>query len=278
MVACLRNSAIFFISKQTVMPALSESFKTEYQHLFDTCIIRESKYPLLDKCVQTIVAGKNQYDAISEATGIPWYFIGIVHNMESSCNFNKHLHNGDPLTARTVQVPKGNPKKGNPPFSFFESAVDALNIEGFTQLSDWSIAGILYSFEKYNGFGYRKKNINSPYLWGGSNQYSKGKYVKDGMFDPQAVSSQIGTGVILRRMSELQIAVAGALDGISQVKNLGSQVIYDPKNYHLNAEQLQRLLNSVGQQLRIDGFAGRNTSDAYQRVTGNYLTGDKINE
>lgn len=257
------------------MAALSESLKTGYQRLFDTCVIREGKYPVLDKCVQTIVAGQKQYEAISAATGIPWYFIGIIHNMECSCNFNKHLHNGDPLNARTAQVPKGNPKKGNPPFSFFDSATDALNVEGFTQWADWSIGGMLYCFEKYNGFGYRKKNINSPYLWSCSNQYSKGKYVKDGIFDPQAVSSQVGTAVILRRMSELQIAVAGELDSISQIKKLGNEVIYDPKNYHINAEQMQKLLNSVGQQLRSDGFAGRNTSDAYQRVTGNYLKGDK---
>ncbi len=257
------------------MPVLSDSLKIGYQHLFDTCIIRESKYSVLDKCVQTIVAGKGQYEAVSAATGIPWYFIGIMHNMESGCNFNRHLHNGDPLIARTVQVPKGNPKKGNPPFTFFESATDALNVEGFAQWTDWSIAGMLYSFEKYNGFGYRKKNINSPYLWGCSNQYSKGKYVKDGVFDPQAVSSQVGTAVVLRRMSELQIAVAGELDRISQIKEMGSEVIYDPKKYHLNAEQLQELLNGVGQQLRVDGFAGRNTSDAFQRVSGKYLKGDK---
>ena len=256
------------------MPAFTEPLKTEYQRLFDTCIIRESKYPVLDKVVQTITAGKNQYEQISEATNIPWYFIGITHNMESGCNFKKHLHNGDPLTARTVQVPKGYPKKGNPPFSFFDSAVDALQLEGFAKWTDWSIGGMLYSFEKYNGFGYRKNNINSPYLWSCSNQYSKGKYVKDGVFDPQAVSSQVGTAVILRRMSELQIAVAGELDILSQVKDIGSGVKFDPDKYHLNAEQLQKLLNAAGQHLRVDGKAGRNTSDAYKRVTGSFLSGD----
>ncbi len=256
------------------MPLLTDSLKTDYQRLFDTCIIREGKYPVVDKCVQTIVAGKAQYEPIAATTNVPWYFIGILHNMECGCNFNKHLHNGDPLAGRTVQVPKGNPKNGNPPFTFFDSAVDALNIEGFAQWPDWSISGMLYSFEKYNGFGYRKNNINSPYLWSGSNQYSKGKYVKDNVFDPQAVSAQIGTAVILRRMSELQIAIAGEKDLISQIKNLGEEVIFDPTNVHDNALQLQKLLNSVGQQLRIDGMAGRNTSDAYQRVTGNYLKGD----
>jgi hypothetical protein len=196
--------------------------------------------------------------------------------MECSCSFNKHLHNGDPLAGRTVRVPRGYPKKGNPPFSFFDSAVDALNVEGFTQWPDWSISGMLYCFERYNGFGYRKKNINSPYLWSGSNQYSKGKYVKDGVYDPQAVSSQIGTAVILRRLSELQIAIAGEIDTISVIKDFGRKVKFDAEHYQSDAEQLQRLLNAVGQQLRIDGFAGRHTSDAYHRVSGSYLEGDEL--
>ncbi|MEO6288534.1 MAG: hypothetical protein ABIO76_01360 [Ginsengibacter sp.] len=256
------------------MAAFSVTIKTEYQRLFAGCVIREAKYAMIDSCVKTITGGKQQYEAIAAASKIPWYFIGIVHMMECSCNFKKHLHNGDPLTAKTVRVPKGYPKNGNPPFTFLDSAIDALNVEGFTQWSNWSIAGMLYCFEKYNGFGYRKKNINSPYLWSGSNNYSKGKYVKDGIFDPQAVSSQVGTAVILRRMSELQIAIAGEKDSISTIKDLGKEVKFEPDQYHLNAEQLQRLLNAVGQQLRIDGFAGRHTSDAYQRISGDYLEGD----
>jgi lysozyme family protein len=256
------------------MPALTEAFKLEYQHLFDSCQINSNRYPVITRCVQAIANGKPQYDAIATHTGIPWYFIGIVHKMECDCNFSKHLHNGDPLTARTLQVPKGRPKTGNAPFTFFDSAVDALTLEGFTQWNDWSISGMLYCFERYNGFGYRSKGIHSPYLWSFSNHYTKGKFVKDGVFNSNAVSEQIGTAVLLRRMSELQLAIAGEKDLLTQIKELGPQVVFDPDHYRAAAERLQRLLNSVGQHLKTDGKAGRNTSDAYQRITGKYLKGD----
>ena len=256
------------------MPALTETLKSEYQHLFDTCMIKKAKYPAVDNCVQTIAAGKIRYQEISALTDVPWYIAGILHYLESGCDFGRHLHNGDPLTARTVHVPKGRPKIGAPPFSFLESAVDALRLEGFVQWKDWSIAGMLYCFEKYNGFGYRSKGINSPYLWSFSNHYSKGKYVSDSVYDPDAVSTQAGTAVILRRISELQIAIAGEKDLISQIAMLGKDVSLDPEHYHVAAEKLQKLLNSVGQHLRIDGKAGRNTSDAFYRVTGRYLKGD----
>lgn len=258
------------------MPALTETLRSEYQRLFDTCMIKAGKYRAVDACVSTITNGKTVYETIAAQTGVPWYFIGVIHKMECDCNFKTHLHNGDPLTARTTHVPKGRPKNGVPPFTFSDSAIDALTIEGFTEWTDWSISGMLYCFEKYNGFGYRSKGINTPYLWSFSNQYTKGKYVADNKFDPAAVSQQIGAAVILRRMSELGIAIAGKLDLISQIKELGAQVHFNPGNYNKDAERLQKLLNSAGQHLRIDGKAGRHTSDAWQRISGSYLDGDPM--
>ncbi|MFL5807911.1 MAG: hypothetical protein ACJ749_00240, partial [Flavisolibacter sp.] len=188
--------------------------------------------------------------------------------------FTTHLHNGDPLTKRTTHVPKGLPKNGNPPFAWADSAEDALRLKSLDTWSDWTVPGVLFQMERYNGFGYRPRGIHSPYLWSFSNHYSKGKFTADGLFDSTAVSKQIGAAVLLRRMSEKQVAIAGDIDIITQIKKLGEQVVFDPDNFHANAEQLQEMLNKVGQHLRLDGKAGKNTSDAYQRVSGKFLQGD----
>jgi lysozyme family protein len=135
---------------------------------------------------------------------IPWYFIACIHHLESSFNFKGHLHNGDPLTALTVQVPSGRPKVNHgPPFTFEESAVDALKFKGFDKINSWKLAVILRNLEKYNGFGYfRYRKINTPYLWSYSGHYTKGKYTSDGKYDSNAVSKQMGSAVILKRMEE----------------------------------------------------------------------------
>lgn len=142
--------------------------------------------------------------AISASGSIPWYFIACVHYLECSFSFKKHLHNGDPLTGYTVQVPAGRPKVGHPPpFTFKESAVDALKFMGFDKVRSWILPFMLRKLEAYNGFGYFKyRKINSPYLWSFSNHYTKGKYVKDGKYDKDAVSKQMGSAVILKRMEE----------------------------------------------------------------------------
>jgi hypothetical protein len=108
------------------------------------------------------------------------------------------------LRTRTVQVPPGRPLNGNPPFSWEESAIDALEYDGLTTWNEWSIEGICYRLEMYNGLGYRiyHPEIKSPYLWSFSNQYTKGKYKADGRFDPDLVSQQCGAMGILKRMEE----------------------------------------------------------------------------
>jgi lysozyme family protein len=145
----------------------------------------------------------SNYSLFNNGGSIPWFFIACVHYMECSFSFNKHLHNGDPLTGYTVQVPAGRPKVGHgPPFTFEESAVDALKLMKYDKVTNWSLPYILQKLEGYNGFGYAKKGINTPYLWSFSNQYTKGKYVKDGVFSADAVSQQLGAAVILKRMED----------------------------------------------------------------------------
>lgn len=42
--------------------------------------------------------------------------------------------------------------------------------------------------------------INSPYLWSFSDQWTKGKFVADHKFDPNATSKQCGAAVMLRAL------------------------------------------------------------------------------
>lgn len=154
----------------------------------------------VDATVDRIDANATRYHAVADPVAIPWYVVGFIHYLEASLSFRRHLHNGDPLTARTVHVPKGRPRSGKPPFTWEASARDAIRYEGLDKVTDWSLTGTLYQIEKYNGFGYRLHGIHSPYLWSFSNHYTRGKYAADGKFDPDLVSTQIGAAVLLRVM------------------------------------------------------------------------------
>jgi lysozyme family protein len=152
--------------------------------------------------VAAILAARDRYAAVAETTGVPWQVIGVIHQRECSGDFNCHLHNGDPLAARTVDEPAGRPTAGNPPFTWDVSAVDALSYDGFLHLDLWSdVPTALYRIERFNGLGYRSHNLLSPYIWAGTDRYTKGKYGSDGHFDPELVDQQPGCAGMLRLLS-----------------------------------------------------------------------------
>lgn len=182
-------------------PALAQ----DYVRLFLTLAPNDSK--AVAKQVAQIAAGQARYQVVANRlTNIPWFVIGLIHSLESDLDWNTHLHNGDPLTKRTTHTPRGRPALGNPPFSWEQSAQDALIYDGLDEWNDWSIAGILFELEKFNGAGYRSRGINSPYLWAGSQHYSKGKFIADGKFSKTAVSDQLGAALLLH-----SLCVSGAV-------------------------------------------------------------------
>lgn len=182
---------------------LTPKLKKEYEDLFATCIIKPEKQASVEKLVGTITANRTRYEAVESLTGVPWYVIAAIHSLEGSLSFKTHLHNGDPLTAKTVHVPKGRPVAGSPPFTWEESATDALKFDNLTGVKNWNLATILFKLEGFNGFGYRTKHpeVLTPYLWSFSNHYLKGKFVADGKFDPNFVSKQSGAAAIFKQMA-----------------------------------------------------------------------------
>ena len=183
-------------------PKFTAALAKEYSDLFNRCKIAADKMAEVEEVVQRILQYQNRYASIAAQSTVPWYVIAVIHNMECGLDFTKHLHNGDSLKRRTVNVPAGRPKTGQPPFTFEVSALDALAYDKLTEWNDWSIGGICYKLEGFNGWGYRARDINSPYLWSYSNVYTSGKYVADNKWSGTAVSRQCGAAVILRSMSD----------------------------------------------------------------------------
>lgn len=181
-----------------------EMLKTEYEEKFAGCTFKPGKLSQIQNIATAITHNRPKYETVGRPLNIPWFVIGCIHSLETSLNFTTHLYNGDPLSARTVHVPAGQPTVGNPPFTWEESASGALVYQGWNHWHDWSVAGCLFKFEGFNGFGYRKSTINipSPYLWSFSTYYIKGKFDKDGHYDAGLVSDQCGAGVILKELIE----------------------------------------------------------------------------
>lgn len=186
------------------------SLKKQYGQLWRSIEIKPDWRNRLDTAANKIIVNKSQYQRVERETGVPWYFVGVIHMRESGCNFLTHLHNGDSLKARTWRVPAGRPKTGSPPFDWYFSAADALRMKGLDKLPGWDIETILYQLERYNGFGYRQyhKATLSPYLWQGTGHYGDhdspaGKYVADGKWSATEQDKQCGAAAVLKVLEEM---------------------------------------------------------------------------
>lgn len=152
-----------------------------------------------------LVAAKGRYQAVSAKTGVPWFVIAGIHQRESSQNFARSLAQGDPWNQVSTHVPKG---RG--PFDSWEAAaIDALvNCPPYAaRWKDWSPGGTMTLLESYNGLGYFRKGIPSPYIWSGTDQYQRGKYVADGVFDANAVDKQLGCAGLILAMQALDPSI-----------------------------------------------------------------------
>jgi len=182
-----------------------DSIADDYRKLFTTCEIRAEKKSEVAWYVTKITDStrRKSYEQVFEETCVPWFFVAIIHGMECGFDMQSHLHNGDSLKKKTVQVPKGRPAQWLPPSDWVSSAVDAIRYDKLDEKPDWDLAHMLYRWEAYNGWRSRVLyKINTPYLWSFSNQYTKGKFVADNVWDGNAVSKQCGAAVMLKALVE----------------------------------------------------------------------------
>lgn len=176
-----------------------EEVRNGYTNLWDKAKVNPARKDELLALWRRMKVNRPAYIELGDALGgIPWWFIAFLHYRESNLDFSKHLHNGDPLSARTVREPPGRPAVGKPPFNFYDSAIDALRLKRFDEVIDWSIPHALFLAEKYNGFGYYSTGINSPYVWSGTDLYSSGKFYEDHKFSPNVVDKQLGLAGVLK--------------------------------------------------------------------------------
>jgi|GEM_PF-1771211 len=146
----------------------------------------------LAKFKENYEQNKQRYKAVEEKTGVPAELIASLHWRESTGSFGTYLHNGDPLGTPTTHVPKGKLF-----YNWEDAAVDAL-MSKTNNINKNDISSYYDYAERYNGLGYKSKGLPSPYVWAGTTNYSKGKYVADHKFDANAVDKQLGVAVMLK--------------------------------------------------------------------------------
>jgi lysozyme family protein len=233
-------------------------------------LTREAEFT---KPAKVAVANKGRYLAIARSAGMPdiaWVFIAVSHYRESSQDFSRSLAQGDPWNAISIHVPADR----GPFKSFEDAAVDALvKCSPYAaKLKDWSIGGTLTNLERFNGVGYAARGVPSAYVWSGTDQYHSGKFVADGVYDPNKVDAQLGVAGLIMAMMQFDPSIKFDDTPVqtgpkpASATATGAQPIRD-------GIWLQNSLNRLGAspKLALDGIVGpatRNAVRAFQLASG----------
>lgn len=156
--------------------------------------------PEFEMVANRLIKEKPTYQRVQAATSVPWFIVAVIHERECSGSFKGSLAQGDPWDRVSTHVPKGR----GPFKTWYDAAIDALvNCDPHAaKWADWSPGGALTLLEQYNGLGYANKGRPSPYIWSGTDQYTSGKYVRDGVYDANAVDRQLGCAGLLKALQK----------------------------------------------------------------------------
>lgn len=212
------------------------------------CVVNQDRLAEVTSQARWIISNRARYEIVQRLTGVPWWFIGALHAREAprATAFSCYLGNGEPLNRVTRLVPKG---RG--PFKTWEAgAVDALCMQKFNTVRDWSIEYVLYLAEEYNGFGYAAHGLPSPYVWGATNYQRAGKYVADGKFSANTWDKQIGVAAVLQVIMKLLggalPTVVNAIAGSTQNPNAGVTVAPVAASTNLLGAIIGALMAGIG--------------------------------
>jgi lysozyme family protein len=236
--------------------------KPEYTQLLAAMEVRPECAAEVEKVALKLLGYKSRYQEVSNADGVPVVFIATSFERESGSNFTRNPAQGWPLTSRSKDIPYNGPFR-----TWFDAATAAYKLNGLDRVgaANWTWELFCFYGETFNGFGYRDwHKMHSPYLWGGTNIQTAGKYTADNKFDSTVMDAQLGIVPVARRMIELDKSLALPSVPYVPAPPVASGIGTAPEHPDVTVEWVQKALKELGIDLSVDGSYGRETMRAVE--------------
>jgi lysozyme family protein len=262
-----------------------EALKLQNSALLAGCYTLASVRHEVDLICDKALKHLAEYTDLENETRVRVVVTAGIHYRESDMDFSKSLAQGDPWNERSRHIPISGPFH-----SFAESGAYAFHLDHLDQVAGmpegWTLERAVYEDELYNGFGPRDHGKHSGYPWAGTNIYDGGKYVADGVWDPNAIDRQLGTVPLMLRLMELEpkLLLPRANPTVTAhtvipapapvpvgVGGTSDEVTRDARWLQAALNMLRGIPADAEEALTIDGSYGRQTRNvvhAYQEFFG----------
>lgn len=265
------------------------ALESEYEHLLSIMTVTR-RVPVEEGCHCIVERGLDVYRALGEATRVPALLLAALDLREGDCNPHLAIGQGDRWDAVSTHVPRG-----QGPFPSWQAANEfyvAYDRLAVLSVPEWTWPYACWKTEKWNGFGPRAHGRHSGYLWSCTSVYDDatdgepggGKYVADGIWNPQAMDRQPGVVPVMLMLDaeypDLAFAplpnasIARPLEPAPAALSPPLGVGVHPSIDGDQTEELQRCLIRLGYDLGpagADGSYGRRTFAAvreFERLHG----------
>lgn len=243
------------------------ALKPEYTQLLSIMRVRPECNEEVTHVAAKLLGYRSRYEPVSQEDGVPVIFIATSFEREADSNFTKNPAQGWSLHSRSQWVPH------NGPFQDWKSAaLEAYHLNGLDKVgaANWTWELLCFYGEMFNGFGYRDyHHMHSPYLWGGTNIQTPGKYVADGQFDASHMDTQLGIVAVAKKMVELEPSLDISAAALVLPPPISSGIAAEPE---FDTKWVQASLNTLGfwPQLPVDGSYGFWTKYTVERFQSDY--------
>jgi lysozyme family protein len=243
------------------------ALKSEYATLLSAMAVRGECVKAVDEVATKLLACRSRYEEVTAINGVPVVYIGPCFEREAGNDFTKNPAQGWSLHSVSRIIPR------NGPFPDWKTAaLAAYRLNGLDKVGkgNWTWELICYYGELFNGMGYRDfHHMHSPYLWGGTNIQTKGKYVADGKFDLNEMDPQLGIIPLGRRMAQIDPSLALTPINFVPAPPIHSGIAPQPE---FDTKWVQASLNTLGfwPALDADGSYGLWTKFTVERFQFDY--------
>lgn len=117
-----------------------EKLESEYSSAFEDCTLRSETEPTVQGIVDRMVQLRSHYETVEKTTGVPWWFVGILHYSE--WNFRE-------------------------PAQFERQVINVLISKKYHQAKTRTLGAFLWGFDLWNGFR-NGAGKESTWVWGGT--------------------------------------------------------------------------------------------------------------
>lgn len=242
-----------------------DALKSEYSYLLSMMTVRQECVERVNTVAVKILGFRTRFEEITKQNGVPVIFMGPSFYREANLDFTKNPAQGWPLSSRSRIIPHNGPFR-----DWASAAIAAYHLNGLDKIGaeNWTWELICFYAELFNGFGYRDyHHMHSPYLWGGTNIQTIGKYTSDGKFDPDHMDEQMGVIPVAKMVAKLAPELDMTLAPIAAPMPSGIAVSDKPTH---DVTWVQTVLHDLGFNIAVDGSYGQETRSAVSMFQTEY--------